>query len=705
MSETLLTIFQTVVLQSCKAGLVICAIFLFHAFLGKRLSPATRYLLWLLVPFALVFCVPVQSPLSVYNLLPDRETNMQQTEKPEIAVVISRESTEFAMPFVTKSVTEVKPQITVQNEPAPLRKTSGWSEADLFSMKSLAVIWLAGCCVMTLVFLRQGLVCRRWIRRGKQVTDQKVLTIFEHCVKQMNVKTWLVVAESPNVSGPFLIGAVRPTLLLPESMARNATEKQLRTVFLHELAHLKRWDVWVAWLTTLLLIVHWFNPLLWPALRRLNDAREEACDVLALEKLDQTERKNYGLSLVDITAQFQSPKRMPGLVGISENGRFLTRRIEMIRQIGTWKLRWGVIAALFALVVGVAAITDAQQPSKPGNIVVNGVEYAPVEKETVKPTQIQVTEETNVNDGVTVSTISIERALANEWKQPDLDDDVARNMLTNLLQHFPGEYTGYEGDDLVGIVIGQPEGSNFPITVFEGGLPGEHFNPGLRYNPKDDDKYVGTCNVNFNTISGLAWSMIKINQKFDGQKEERVENVLRELKATLIPGTVKNPENIAIIIPKNKEWDTIQVKKVAKTVPDVNDEKDTPQHLPGKYLGREGDDRIGMIIGEPKNGVYPITIYEDGLPGRGFQEHDDDYYTGTATLVADSGQLEITLDKKFDEGREERVESALKKLIATVIHTLKETRTENSVGRQTNLTLEIPANREWDTVRVDKLPE
>jgi len=50
MIETLVSISQSIFGLSCKAGLVICAILLFHLLLGKRLSPATRYLLWLLVP-------------------------------------------------------------------------------------------------------------------------------------------------------------------------------------------------------------------------------------------------------------------------------------------------------------------------------------------------------------------------------------------------------------------------------------------------------------------------------------------------------------------------------------------------------------------------------------------------------------------------------------------------------------------------------
>ena len=163
------------------------------------------------------------------------------------------------------------------------------------------------------------------------VKNEAVLTLFETCCQQMNVKTWLVVSESPAVAGPFLIGAIRPVLLLPHGMVESATEQQLRTVFLHELAHLKRWDVWTGWLATLLLIGHWFNPMLWLAIRRMNADREEACDALALQPLTQSDRMDYARSLLDITERFAVPKRVGDGASITS--------IDLLRNLFMFFLR------------------------------------------------------------------------------------------------------------------------------------------------------------------------------------------------------------------------------------------------------------------------------------------------------------------------------------------------------------------------------
>jgi len=53
---------------------------------------------------------------------------------------------------------------------------------------------------------------------------------------------------------------------------------------LHELAHLKRWDLPLGCLVSLLQVLHWFNPILWYGFRRMRADREQACDAMALNR-------------------------------------------------------------------------------------------------------------------------------------------------------------------------------------------------------------------------------------------------------------------------------------------------------------------------------------------------------------------------------------------------------------------------------------
>jgi bla regulator protein BlaR1 len=131
---------------------------------------------------------------------------------------------------------------------------------------------------------------------------------------------------------PALMGFIRPWLLLPEGMLEKFTPEELRFVFLHELAHLKRRDIAVNWLMTFLLILHWFNPLVWFAFARMRADRELACDALALSYANEREAKPYGQTILKLLDCFTRPAAVAGLVGILERPQQMKRRIAMIAQ-------------------------------------------------------------------------------------------------------------------------------------------------------------------------------------------------------------------------------------------------------------------------------------------------------------------------------------------------------------------------------------
>jgi len=618
-------IFDVIFVQSCKAGLVICAILLFCVLLGKRLSPATRYAIWLLVPLTLLLCVSVPTRFSVWNILesvelPDevllgRSTDEIAPQETSIApgetlqtpgeTLIAPDEAQTAAheTLVTPGETLIAPDrnlVAARSNivPAPSVGTPTnqlcVTETPIFLLdaKHFAIItWLIGCIAMTLVFIRQGMICRRWLRRAKLVTDSRVLVLFEQCVQRMNArtysesvsesshqpgsdqrerktpdpfsnytKTWLVVAESPAVSGAFLIGVIRPTLLLPARMARHATDEQLLTVFLHELAHLKRWDIWTSWLMTWLLIVHWFNPFLWLAIRRMNADREEACDALALAGLDPLQRKNYGRSLVDITEQFQSPTRMPGLdrpglVGISEDGKILTRRIEMIRQMGTWKTRWALLAALFAVLLGAITLTDAQQPLTKQQIR-SQIEMLENDIQKLKEAEKVAADDPSETAS---SPFQAQRVL---YSSRGSSESRSRGTFDD----FFGKYVGLEGDQRIAFELyGQNVTRSVPetrdgqiyyvpvtetlsqIAIYKNGFPN-----GGGY-VHEDDWYAGSFTL-------LKENELTINL-FEYQEKNKERKPIPEVLKNLTAKIIRDGENITLEIPKNDEWDAVRVTK------------------------------------------------------------------------------------------------------------------------------------------------
>lgn len=89
---------------------------------------------------------------------------------------------------------------------------------------------------------------------------------------------------SREIDSPVAIGFFRPSILLPEWLAKKLTLSEMKQVVLHEMAHLERHDDWTNLLQKLFRAVFPLNlALLWTD-RHLSSEREMACDDAVLDR-------------------------------------------------------------------------------------------------------------------------------------------------------------------------------------------------------------------------------------------------------------------------------------------------------------------------------------------------------------------------------------------------------------------------------------
>ncbi|HIL71226.1 MAG TPA: M56 family metallopeptidase, partial [Verrucomicrobia bacterium] len=65
------------------------------------------------------------------------------------------------------------------------------------------------------------------------------------------------------MGSPFVCGLRNPVIFLPASLLEKLSQIQLKTVFVHEVTHVKRLDIWTNSLQSVLQIIYWWNPLVW----------------------------------------------------------------------------------------------------------------------------------------------------------------------------------------------------------------------------------------------------------------------------------------------------------------------------------------------------------------------------------------------------------------------------------------------------------
>jgi beta-lactamase regulating signal transducer with metallopeptidase domain len=245
-------------------------------------------------------------------------------------------------------------------------------------------IWLAGATTLLGHIMVSSLRLARRCARLRPLDDPSTMALLQDCCHRMAMSrrsthaaplSPLTIVETVEVTSPALHGLWHPRLLLPKGFTAKFSAEELRFVLLHELAHLKRRDLWMSWVMAALQAIHWFNPLVWLAFARWRDDRELACDAMVLEATGAEQNQAYGEAILRLLEDFTHPMRTPGLVGILEEKRQMRQRIEMIAAYAPLP-RWSLLAAV--LIVGLTAIglTDARSDNP-----TNTVSGAPVAKE------------------------------------------------------------------------------------------------------------------------------------------------------------------------------------------------------------------------------------------------------------------------------------------------------------------------------------
>jgi bla regulator protein BlaR1 len=215
--------------------------------------------------------------------------------------------------------------------PVPLAEVPSRPRPRPFPWATLCFgLWALGALALLARLLHANFSLWRAIRRGRVLTHQPTLDLLERCKDDLRVRTVLGIVVTERVPSPALFGLLRPRLLLPAQVLETLPPEGLRHVFLHELVHLKRWDILAAWAGSILQVIHWFNPLVWLGFRRMRSDREIACDEGALGLLSPSERTEYGRTLLLLQELLAAPSPLPSLAGVVEETSTFTWRIKMI---------------------------------------------------------------------------------------------------------------------------------------------------------------------------------------------------------------------------------------------------------------------------------------------------------------------------------------------------------------------------------------
>jgi beta-lactamase regulating signal transducer with metallopeptidase domain len=247
---------------------------------------------------------------------------------------------------------EVQPVEVPVEPPAPAVSVVVPASPSVSLEAGIFLGWFVGVLVLAVLLMQRAWFVRGLIAQSKPA-EGKLTDMLTDCCRELGIRKKIDLRISQNAQSPAACGLLSPKVLLPSSLLARLSSDKLRTVLLHELAHVKRGDLWVNFGQTVLQIIYFYNPLLWLANAMVRRVREQAVDEMVLAHLGD-EAGSYSSTLVDIAEiAFARPVLGLRLIGVVESKKALAGRIKHILSKPFPKsAKLGILGLLVVIIAG-----------------------------------------------------------------------------------------------------------------------------------------------------------------------------------------------------------------------------------------------------------------------------------------------------------------------------------------------------------------
>ncbi|WP_019418954.1 M56 family metallopeptidase [Paenibacillus sp. OSY-SE] len=381
--ECLLSLFGWVLRGSFMASILIVMVLILQFLLKNKLEVRWMYLLWVPVAIRLLLPWAPESSLSLYNVF-----------SLEAIVPVSQEQSQAQLPSAWNSLwegagerSEAKAQaenaadsdksvllerkIEVSNSSLESDTTwdmrfwwSGFKQMGFTNM--LMSVWLLGVLLFAAKTVYDQFQLKRALREGRTIETPYLSTVFRETKQLMGVKRDVRFVASERIPGPAVVGFRKPAIVISPSLLVTLRGEQLQCILAHEFGHIQRRDVAVNWMMHILLILHWFNPLLWLAVHKARQDQEMACDACVLDRMSSLmplqHNHTYGQTIIHVLEHFHlSGKRhQPGLAGLSATHKQMKRRLLMIKQFHKRSYHLSMFGMAIMIALGSVSLVNAK---------------------------------------------------------------------------------------------------------------------------------------------------------------------------------------------------------------------------------------------------------------------------------------------------------------------------------------------------------
>ena len=328
MMNTLVTLSNNVGAVFCKhaagvfvqTAILVVVLYTIDLLLRKRIRAVFRYCVWLLVLVKLILPPTLSLPTGIGYWASDHVPSSLSVSGRSFDLPgfeFAGELPERSHVGPSEGTAEAGPPVAAIKAPLP----------DLTWKAILFILWLMGVIAFLALLVQRARFVRGLIAASTPANAEFV-GVLEECRRQIGVRLKTSLRISETISSPAVCGFFRPIIMIPAALVGKLAPEGLRAILIHELAHIKRADLWANSIQTFLQVVYFYNPFVWFANSMIRKICEEAVDETVLVTLGGR-AKDYSNTLIDIGEMaFWKADLGLRLIGVAESKKALQWRIK-----------------------------------------------------------------------------------------------------------------------------------------------------------------------------------------------------------------------------------------------------------------------------------------------------------------------------------------------------------------------------------------
>ena len=319
-----------------SSSILIAVFIILRAVFKKHISPSLLYALWLLVLVRLLIPGSIgESAASIFNHIPVSTTEHSAILSPGMQNAIIQG---VELPFSPYQSSSPDMEIT-KAESISSPETKYFSVSEM-----LFVLYIFGVIIFLLLLLISNLVF------GSRLKASRV---------EQGSFMGLRVYSSAILDTACLFGLFAPAIYL----SKDVDVSREKHVLLHEHAHFRQWDhIWSV-LRSLALVLHWYNPLVWLAVKLSKQDGELSCDEKVISSMHEDERISYGETLISLSCSGKT-SLLCAVTPLSSKGKKLKERIEYVVKRPSSLLVHMVLLVALTLMVSACTFTGAKDKAQ-----------------------------------------------------------------------------------------------------------------------------------------------------------------------------------------------------------------------------------------------------------------------------------------------------------------------------------------------------